>query len=375
MTLALTLQHPLVFFSKGFTTYETGYQAPPGTKWENIKSYKNNEAGLFQHGTTNIEFIGGLLADNGQSAHNFHHDNAVYDGVEVIGRSQHMQFLIDEGRISNSCKTGGISLQPNEGMNRGTTIKNSHFHGFNNECSALEGGPRYAIHVGNNQVRNGVFDASPTISNNTFDDEPVSSRISACWGINGSPDNWVRYVAIEDVDGSLSGNSPPTPGFFVQDEPAVTSFIDTTKCQVVPGSCLLFCEDTCLRLGIVSISQDLTTRGFQMHITSGSTTAAVNRGNIWFDEKQSHLSAPMPVVLPAPAQGGSKYQITFTDKHGDPAWPGFATLSMERAPSCTGGVSSQDIEFVMPDAGGDRCIDLFKYDDYPNGIHVSQTLY
>jgi hypothetical protein len=46
-------------FRAGFTTYETGYQAPPGTVWENIKAYKNNEAGLFQHGTTNIEFRGG----------------------------------------------------------------------------------------------------------------------------------------------------------------------------------------------------------------------------------------------------------------------------------------------------------------------------
>jgi hypothetical protein len=463
----------------GFTTYETGYLAPPGTKWENIKSYKNNEAGLFQHGTTNIEFIGGLLADNGhQAAHNFHHDKAVYDGVEVIGRSQHMQFLIDEGRISSNCNTGGISLQPNEGMGKGTLIMNSNFHGFDTECTSM-GGPRTAIHVGNNQVRNGVFDNSPTISNNTFHDEPLSGRISACWGINNSPDNWVRYVSIEDVDGSLSGNNPPTPGFFVQnvktqhattdscpssgtshsdqchdtdqahavncciglqsegtlqcsrpncfegqkmnfmdaeaycasnsmrlctmaeldsgaccgkgcdfdsdrgwasdkckrssaENNILTTFIDTTKCQEVPDSCLLFCTDTCLRLGIVSVSQDLTTRDFQMHVTEGSKTAIVNRGKIWFDEKQNHLSAQMPIDLPAPAQAGSKYQITFTDKHGDPAWPGYASLNLERAPSCTGGFTAQDVEFIMPDASGDRCLDLFKYDDFGNGIHVSR---
>ncbi len=211
----------------------------------------------------------GLLADNGQSAHNFHHDNAIYDGVDVIGRSQHMQFLIDQGRIAYHWKTGGLSLQPNEGMGRGTTIKNSSFKGFNNGCS---GEPRYAIHVGNNQVRNGVFDASPTIFNNTFDDEPVSSRISACWGIHNSTENDVRNVVIEDVDGSISGIAP---GFFVQDEPALTSFVDTTKCQVVEDSCLLFCENSCLRVGIVSISQDFTTRGFQMHISDGTNTAKV----------------------------------------------------------------------------------------------------
>lgn len=284
-----------------------------------------------------------------------------------------MQFLIDEGRISSNCNTGGISLQPNEGMGQGTLIKNSHFHGFDTECTSM-GGPRTAIHVGNNQVRNGVFDNSPTIFNNTFQDEPLSSRISACWGINNSPENWVRYVSIEDVDGSLSGNNPPTPGFFVQNDNALTTFLDTTKCQEVPDSCLLFCTDTCLRLGIVSVSQDFTTRDFQMHITEGSKTAIVNRGNIWFDEKQNHLSAPMPLVLPAPAQAGSKYQITFTDKHGDPAWPGYASLNLERAPSCTGGFTAQDVEFIMPDASGDRCLDLFKYDDFGNGVHVSHDL-
>ena len=109
-----------------------------------------------------------------------------------------------------------------------------------------------------------------------------------------------------------------------------------------------------------------------MHVTEGSKTAVVSRGKIWFDEKQNHLSAQMPLVLPAPAQAGSKYQITFTDSSGEPAWPGYASLNLERPPSCTGGFTAQDVEFIMPDASGDRCLDLFKYDDFGNGIHVSR---
>ena len=101
----------------GITTYETGYRAPPGTTWNNIRSYKNKNSGLFQHGTNNIYFKGGLLADNGQAARNFHHEWAVYDDVEVIGRSQHAQSLMDEGRLNEGCgRAGGISIQPNEGM-------------------------------------------------------------------------------------------------------------------------------------------------------------------------------------------------------------------------------------------------------------------
>ena len=104
-------------FRAGITTYQSGYRAPPGTTWTNIKSYKNNGGGLFQHGTNNIIMKGGLLADNAEAARNFHHEWAVYDGVEIIGRSAHAQSLIDQGRLSDGCgKAGGISLQPNEGM-------------------------------------------------------------------------------------------------------------------------------------------------------------------------------------------------------------------------------------------------------------------
>lgn len=61
----------------GITTYESGYKAPGGTKWHNIRVYKNRGSGLFQHGTSNIHMIGGLLADNSRNARNFHHDKYV----------------------------------------------------------------------------------------------------------------------------------------------------------------------------------------------------------------------------------------------------------------------------------------------------------
>ena len=53
--------------------------------------------------------------------------------------------------------------------------------------------------------------------------------------------------------------------------------------------------------------------------TGSGATGTVARGSIWFDEKQNFMSAPMPFQLPAPV---GKYQISFTDKNGDLAWPG-----------------------------------------------------
>lgn len=42
------------------------------------------------------------------------------------------------------------------------------------------------VYVENDQVRNAVFDAAPTFSNNTFGS--LDRRISACKSLNSSPD-------------------------------------------------------------------------------------------------------------------------------------------------------------------------------------------
>ena len=305
-------------------------------------------------------------ADNREAARNFHHEWATYDSVEVIGRSEHVQSLIDSGRLSASCgQAGGISIQPNEGLGHGTTIKNSKFSGFDVGCT---GGKNSAIYVEHDQVRNAVADAAHTIFNNTYG--PLDSRLSACLSINNSPDGWVRYIAIEDPDGTM--NSDGVPGFYIQDEPAVTNFIDTTSCHAAEG-CLRFCPGACLRLGIVSISQDLTTRNFNMHIQDGTASGTVLRGPIWFNELQNHLSAQMPFQLPAPKSG--QYSISFTDANGLPAWPGFAKVSLEKAPTCSGAlVDLSQVNFVKP-VPDERCENLFFRDDYAAGIHGWQHFF
>lgn len=230
------------------------------------------------------------------------------------------------------------------------------------------GGVHSGIYVENDQVRNGVFDAAPTFSNNTFGS--LDTRLSACKSLNSSPDRDVRLIAIEDSDGTLSGS---VEGFYIQDDPAITNFIDTTSCQDT-GHCLRFCPGECLRLGIVSVSQALVTRGFNMLITDGDKSGTVARGPIWFDEKQNHLSAQIPIVLPAPTS--DKYQLTFTDKNGNPAWPGYASLSLEKAPTCTGAlVDNSQVEFVMPSSDDSRCDNLFSDDNFSEGIHGWQHFF
>ena len=205
--------------------------------------------------------------------------------------------------------------------------------------------------------------------NNTFGEE--NSRITACWAIHGYgiADNKVRLVAQEDPDGSMAG----VPGFYIQNHEAITNFIDESSCQTEIG-CLRFCPGICLRLGVVGISQAKTTRGYNMVITdTGSSMGmGIDRGKIWFDEIDNYMDAPMPFQLPAPV---GKYQISFTDKNGDPAWPGYANINLEKPPACSDALDESQIELAMPPSDDIRCGDLFREDNYPEGIHGWQTFF
>lgn len=231
------------------------------------------------------------------------------------------------------------------------------------------GNKNWPIWYENDQVRNGVVDSVHTIVNNTYGEE--NNRISACRAIFGSGDNDVRLVAQEDPDGSMAG----VPGFYIQNHEAITNFIDESACRAEEG-CLRFCPGICLRLGIVGISQDLTTRGYHMIVTdtgSGVTGTGIARGTIWFNELDNYMNAPMPFQLPAPL---GKYQISFTDKNGDLAWPGYATnINFEKAPACSDALDESQIELVMPPSDAIRCDNLFHKDDFPQGIHGWQTFF
>lgn len=175
---------------------------------------------------------------------------------------------------------------------------------------------------------------------------------------------------MEDPDGSMAG----VPGFYIQNHESITNFIDEASCQAEEG-CLRFCPGVCLRLGTVTLSQALTTRGYNMVITDtdSQVTGTIARGSVWFNELQNFLNTQIPFQLPAPA---TKYQISFTDKNGDPAWPGYAKIYLEKAPACTGAlVDESQIELVMPPSDDIRCHDLFHEDDYPQGIHGWQNFF
>lgn len=274
-----------------------------------------------------------------------------------------MEDLVSQGRLTlHGCdKEGGIKIHPNEGQWKGTVVHNCTFEGFDNKgCTS-----NAMILVDTAQVGQGNFVSSPRLFNNTV--EQGSTAINACNARNVG----IRYVAVEDIDGSLSKSG--SRGFYIQDDEAVTKFLDTSTCHEEEG-CLRFCPDVCLHLGLVLISNDRTTRGFHMHITDvGGDTTSIPRG---YQNTEDSIIADRthatPFVLPAPSSG--TYQITFTDRFGNAAWPSYArTPLLERRPQgCENYLKLQHFEFVMPPSN-ERCDDLFYLDDFENDIYGWQN--
>jgi hypothetical protein len=375
----------------GITAYPTGYAPGVQTFFEDSLSYKNQlGAGIFFHGTSRLGVQGGFLADNRQAMRNFGAGQSIVDSVTVIGRSDHMKRLISEvGRLPwTGCNTLGVSFQPNQGFGNSLVVTNTTFSGFadNVECDAKS----FALYVENDQVRHGIFNADVWFEGNSFDS--LTNRISACSSIHTSHDTksigeQVVNIAFEEPDGSLSPTGEP--GFFVQqDQPALTTFFDTSDCVNVDdyatNTCLMFCPRACLRLAVVVASAAMTTQGMEMVITetsSSSTTAAgaeesTRRGQ-WrrdFNEiTNAFRNSLYGVALPF----DKTFDLSFRQQNdASITWPHYAYTTFGREPVCatlndaTTADPASMLTLVKPTEEGNpaRCEELFSGDDLPSGM-------
>jgi hypothetical protein len=138
--------------AKGFRTYPTGYLPDLMQTIEGLKSYRNDEAGVFFHITRNIKVVGALVADNKNIGIDIDRADAitVCDSV-VVGESASYSDLIDHQGAGLLCAFDtiyGIELHAwkYDHSDDGVTIKNVDFTGFiDNHC--LDSLP---FHIDNN---------------------------------------------------------------------------------------------------------------------------------------------------------------------------------------------------------------------------------
>jgi len=229
---------------QGIQTYPSdGYIPNSLAVFENHKSYRNRNSGVFFHAGGRMSIQGGYISDNkiGVLIDMDHSD--VISNTTVIGYSMTYKKVVDS--MGEKASQWPATALCDEGKNNGlvgirldsyhdgslfdatgSRLENVNFSGFGS--GSCEGSS--SLHVDDFDIR--YFDTRNKMQNIQFMDD--SNKIDLCKS--------EMQVAIWDVDGSfMEGKS----GYIISDTNAIRSHPDCKS--LGSDSCALFCPGTCLR--------------------------------------------------------------------------------------------------------------------------------
>jgi len=341
---------------------------------EGCKVYRNKSNGHFIHGNINLNFVGGITADNGQAYWFFVNNRIQFDGIKIVGLSTEYSDVLRKTNSGFGCNSG-FELHPerHQGFRySGTAMKatNLEFSGFGS-CS---GRP---LQMSVTEIYDLAYETLEQISNITFLDEgSATTPISAC----NAESYGLSNIAIHDLDGSLNPNINGMPGFLVSDKPKITNFVDgCTPITPIQDSCLQFCEGICLRNVKIRVSGAFSLRNVEMVIRDNRGNEGVSGWARWefdrfatwwqiFENTNIEREGFYLLALPSGA-----YNLSFRDKSTqETIWPDWAYIFYENPPeSCDGYVSEDSIVLVAPGFDEARCSgELLDDGDFENIVDM-----
>lgn len=302
----------------GIRTYAPGFMPPDEALFEGIRSYYNRGAdvgGLFIHGTRNVKVKDAFFAHNKNPAVHYPPPHVLYFG-NGEGNS------IEGSTFVGSCGEVGIKLDLAPSQLR---VYNSTFTGFVGGCDA--GSLGAAIQVSSTSGWSNM----PILSGLTVDS-------SEAYAIEIISPFERGNVYIEDPTGEF--NPSGLPGFFINNQPRMTAFIDEGLCS--PGlnggiSYGLFCQGVCLRRLLVDTGY--LEMDYQMVVTSKTDPSKTHT----FD--WSHANE-FDVVLPS-----DEYNIHFLRvSDGQIGFPPVTLRFRDEVvgdspPSCSSYITSASLDF------------------------------
>lgn len=120
-------------------TYPLGFEPPTQAIFDNTRSYKNKQAGVFFHNSHDLKISGGVLADNGIQADFDRADNIAIQGTDVLGSTARFNEIVSSqsGRFGHE-EIIGLQLHSFAlAIERdGATIVDVRFDGFANAQSS-----------------------------------------------------------------------------------------------------------------------------------------------------------------------------------------------------------------------------------------------
>ena len=229
---------------KGVTTYARGYRPTEEAQFEAVSSY-HNEVGAFIHFSANIRYKDSFFAFNKEDGI-FNYANFGMNTVE------HSTFILD-------CGQTGVHLT-HDGAWQQIHVHSSEFI---NICMSGESWPLKITAPGSGSGGSKTTYDMPMLKDLSYQNVNYAVQI-----INGDtiPS---RNIFIEDGDGSMSLHGEP--GFFLNDFPHMTAFIDDEVCSAVDADNLasssIFCINVCLRRVLINTG---AASDYQLVVTSKS---------------------------------------------------------------------------------------------------------
>lgn len=349
----------------GFTVYPPGWQPTQVATSRNIKVFRNQHTGMFLHNTRRLNFIGGVLADNGsQSVYVLQGDDIKFTGTKIIGVSSAFVSTPNQceqviGMVLHATKQQEFDLA---GTVTGTTLIDVQFVNFTEDETGCNRSSPFEF--SSTSMYYPTFDSTHSFINVSLDEG--SNPIDACllnetFGLDD-----IIMEIVDDPSGSFSDTKQP--GFLVSRNLALFA---NGPCSKYSG-CLDFCENACMRT--VRFLTNPVADDYVMVVTDGVNTLSLTRNLRLDDPFQLSSDGIYNVALPP-----GSFDVHFEDRSGAVGFPDYAIAVFEAAPFCSNHIEHGDITVHRPAPNSSICgsdlvknggfdVDISHWQDISSGI-------
>jgi hypothetical protein len=368
--VVLLLSTSMFWFCVG--TYPHGFLPPSEAVFDNIRSYKNRQDGLFLRSTKNIRVAGGILADNMNQITFEIAQNIAVDDIQLIGRTDRFREIVDtqDGVLSHDERIVGINLHVTtpdllEAGALFNTVAFSKFHQDSAIQTAL-----VDISVDNARAWDGIFNFWSSFENVIVDD--MSTTIP--FDLTQATDSEHAAVYLVDQDSTLNPTSTAvsTSSVVIADSDDVRAFVRLGRCELFEAQNYWYCRSTCLRTVIFAVDPYFTEDLLLEVVDTADPTRLYRYTSHFASETLDNGSPDIEANTDwnknrsyAAALPEGSYRVRFVRQGATPLtaiWPTFVETMWGTA-LCDETPTAQSISLVEPGASSATCADLIRNGD------------
>lgn len=347
--------------SAGIRTYPFGYAPDDVAVFENSRSYRNSDSGMFIHNSRRITLDGFHFADNSQGVDVDRIDLFSLTNSQIVGRSEDYKSKVLSQGARNVCGNWPTSyirgvemhtfrhdrnLQPTlQGL-----FQNVEFSGFNDTGCAVP-----AVFWADDEARYMSWDYWTSLDNVKVEGVEANQIANFCRAVAvGIMDSYIndKDNGFGEALGISSGVS--TIMTYTDSYKKMQAFVEPTLCHDHVENCFSYCENTCLRTVTVRVDPALAETTKLKVCMKNDLQNRCESYDSWYNNND--WADRFRIFNPALPAGS--YTAEFIDVNGDAVWPRGVNITYE-VETCNGaGLQDGGVEFVEPPLGTSECESL-----------------